>query len=422
MKNGIIFSNGDQWQRERSTVGKVLNHGSLMKLCGRIRSDDLIEWLGEHANQTVDLFNLVTLHFLNILTRTFYDVDIDCFNNPNHEVIAAAVDIIGFTNSASFWAGRSYPNFARMVRAYLTKSPEIVHRFVQSCVAKRTSLPPDKVPDRDFLQTVLTSTLSPLEKMALATEIVGAGFLPPTSSCAFLVYELARNPIAMEKAKEEIDQLLIQTQKEQDEEGDQETEETKDEKTDEEGDQETEETKDEKTDEESVKGEKEKKDVEEFLTYEKVNHGLPYVDKCYKESSRMHPEAARNWRRSTEEVILPKIGITLPKHTSVHTATSALHYDPEIFPSPEAFFPERWNPERMTPLQSISHQTFGDGPRKCLGEFFSKMTIKKFIITVLRRYNVILFPGPDIKGKKGMFVPHSFKVQIKLVPRTDRVI
>lgn len=376
-----------------------------MKLCGRIRSDDLIEWLEKHANQTVDLFNLVTLHFLNILTRTLYDVDIDCFNNPDHEVIAAAVDIIGFTNSASFWAGRNYPNFARMVKAYLTKSPEIVHRFVQSCVAKRTSLPPEKVPDRDFLQTVLTSTLSPLEKMALATEIVGAGFLPPTSSCAFLLYELARNPIAMEKAKEEIDQLLIQTQKEQDEEEHQETEET-----------------DERTDEESVKGEKGKKDVEEFLTYERINHGLPYLDKCYKESSRMHPEAARNWRRSTEEVIIPKIGVTLPRHTSVHVATGALHYDPGIFPSPQAFFPERWNPERMTPFQSISHQTFGDGPRKCLGEFFSKMTIKKFIITVLRRYNVFLFPGPDTKGKKGMFVPHSFKVQIKLVPRTDRVI
>lgn len=45
----------------------------------------------------------------------------------------------------------------------------------------------------------------------------------------------------------------------------------------------------------------------------------------------------------------------------------ALHHDPEYFPDPEIFDPERFSEENRTNIKPFSYVPFGSGPRICIG-------------------------------------------------------
>lgn len=44
-----------------------------------------------------------------------------------------------------------------------------------------------------------------------------------------------------------------------------------------------------------------------------------------------------------------------------------LHHDPEYFPEPEKFIPERFGDENKQSIQPYTYLPFGDGPRNCIG-------------------------------------------------------
>ncbi|ESZ94909.1 hypothetical protein SBOR_4701 [Sclerotinia borealis F-4128] len=69
--------------------------------------------------------------------------------------------------------------------------------------------------------------------------------------------------------------------------------------------------------------------------------------------------------------IVPKEGAHLdgyfvPGDITVCTQAYTIHRDPEIFPEPESFQPERWLASKTDHLKAVSHP-FGAGTRTCLG-------------------------------------------------------
>ena len=88
---------------------------------------------------------------------------------------------------------------------------------------------------------------------------------------------------------------------------------------------------------------------------------------------RLYPAASNMVRLVTQDYALPFKGkdgqaAVLEKGTTVIISTYALHRDPEYFPDPDRFDPERFTEEAKQSRPHYCYLPFGDGPRICIGK------------------------------------------------------
>jgi len=73
-------------------------------------------------------------------------------------------------------------------------------------------------------------------------------------------------------------------------------------------------------------------------------------------------------RVSTETYKMPNCDFVLEKGMPVYISMLGMHYDPEYFPDPEKFNPERFSEENKRNILPCTYFPFGEGPRICIGE------------------------------------------------------
>ncbi|XP_075550556.1 cytochrome P450 3A19-like [Dermacentor variabilis] len=94
---------------------------------------------------------------------------------------------------------------------------------------------------------------------------------------------------------------------------------------------------------------------------------LKYLHCVVSETLRLYPSAPRLERSALEDYVLGETGIKLPKGCTVVVPIYALHRDPEYFPEPDAFKPERFSDENVGSIRPYTYLPFGAGPRNCIG-------------------------------------------------------
>ncbi|KFM82975.1 hypothetical protein X975_00801, partial [Stegodyphus mimosarum] len=129
-----------------------------------------------------------------------------------------------------------------------------------------------------------------------------------------------------------------------------------------------------------------------FKKYGHVDHDvtrdMKYLDYVISETLRMYPILTLTERTGITDYKLGNTGITVEKGIRVAFLVYAMHYDPEFFPEPERFNPERWVKDDSGKLShpQYAYLPFGAGPRNCLGMRFALMEIKVCIANILRHY------------------------------------
>lgn len=88
----------------------------------------------------------------------------------------------------------------------------------------------------------------------------------------------------------------------------------------------------------------------------------------------MHPVAPMLDRLCSSNVSFPEFGLTLEKGSIVFIPVYGLHYDPDYFPDPYKFDPERFSEENKNNIKPNTYMPFGEGPRKCIGKLFDNQT------------------------------------------------
>lgn len=90
----------------------------------------------------------------------------------------------------------------------------------------------------------------------------------------------------------------------------------------------------------------------------------------FTETIRKYPSTPILTRVCTEDYTVPGTSLVIEKGTSVVLPIFAIHRDPDFYPDPEKFDPERFSVEGKASRESSTYLGFGNGPRYCLGNYF----------------------------------------------------
>ncbi|XP_063968942.1 cytochrome P450 4V2-like isoform X1 [Lytechinus pictus] len=113
---------------------------------------------------------------------------------------------------------------------------------------------------------------------------------------------------------------------------------------------------------------------------------LQYLNCVLKETLRLCPSVPMIGRDLEEDCVID--GKVVPSGTLVVLGIYALHRDPEQFPDPEKFDPDRFLLENSTKRHPYSYVPFSAGPRNCIGQKFALMEDKIIIANLMRKYSV----------------------------------
>ncbi|EDS34502.1 cytochrome P450 9b2 [Culex quinquefasciatus] len=78
---------------------------------------------------------------------------------------------------------------------------------------------------------------------------------------------------------------------------------------------------------------------------------------------------------------------TIEKGKTVFVSIVGLHNDPQYFPNPDKFDPERFSDENRHNIKPNTYLPFGIGPRNCIGSRFALMELKTIIYYLLLNFS-----------------------------------
>ncbi|CAL8285941.1 unnamed protein product [Arctogadus glacialis] len=194
-----------------------------------------------------------------------------------------------------------------------------------------------------------------------------AGYETTSSSLGFLAYNLALNPEVMTKLQQEIDSTFPN------------------------------------------KG---------AVDYPALNQ-MEYLDSVINESLRLYPIALRLERVAKATVEIN--GLVIPKGTVFMVPLWVMHRDPDLWPNPEEFKPERFSKENKDTIDPYTYMPFGAGPRNCIGMRFALVMMKLAMVEILQKFSFAVCDQTEIPLEmdiQGLLMPKR-PLRIQLVPRSD---
>nr|XP_054926524.1 uncharacterized protein LOC126532162 [Dermacentor andersoni] len=116
---------------------------------------------------------------------------------------------------------------------------------------------------------------------------------------------------------------------------------------------------------------------------------LKYLHCVVSETLRLHPPVSRLERSPCEDYIIGDTGVKVTKSDIVAVPVYAMQHDPQYFPEPFTFDPERFNDENVGSIQPYTYLPFGAGPRNCIGISFTLHAMKLSIFHTIRNVQVV---------------------------------
>nr|UOU03277.1 cytochrome P450 3044A1/2 [Brachionus rubens] len=371
----ITVLKDDEWKNVRAIITTTFTSGKL-KSMSRYMNDcvgnmeNFISTLAD-SDGILDTKTLFSGFTLDVISTCCFGVSTNSINDPNTEILYHAQQI--FKNSISFDPKILliffFPEFSgylsrkKMIEFFPNKSLQFFENFTNEVIKRRKN----KLEKRDdFIQNILEHEVtsdsdetkpketdhehldgeklykwnSSLKKTLTNKEILSqsilfllAGYETTAQTLCFISYNLAMNPNYQTQLCEEVDSVL------------------------------------------------DKHDGK--INYESVNE-MTFMEKVIDETLRMFPPAMRLDRIASDDYEYN--GMKIEKGMIWSVPIWALHHDPEIYPEPNVFRPERFDENEKKLRDNVAYLPFGAGPRNCVGMRFALLEIKLLLAAILSKY------------------------------------
>ncbi|XP_063053657.1 cytochrome P450 3A30-like [Engraulis encrasicolus] len=390
MYDAVSIAEDEDWRRIRSVLSPSFTSGRLKEMFAimKTHSANLVSSMKKDADQAKpsDTKEYFGAYSMDTVASTAFSVDIDSLNNPKDPFVSNIkkmlkfdllnplfVIIAFFPFMAPIFEKLGFAFFPTSVTDFFYKSLQAIKNQRQASTQKRRV---------DLLQLMMDSQtqdenesgndnsihrgLSDHEILSQSMFFLFAGYETSSSTMNFLFYNLATHPETLKKLHEEIDQVFP-----------------------------------------------DKADVQ----YDPLMH-MEYLDCALNETLRLYPPAPRTDRVCKKTVDIN--GVLIPKDMVVMVPIYALHRDPEIWPEPEVFKPERFSKENKDNIDPYTFMPFGLGPRNCIGMRFALVSMKLGIVQLLQRFTIATCAETEIPlelDTMGLLAPKR-PIKLQLIPRS----
>ncbi|XP_036413073.1 cytochrome P450 3A30-like [Colossoma macropomum] len=387
--DAVSIVEDDDWRRIRSVLSPSFTSGRLKEMFGimKMHSRTLVENLEKTSKrgEAADVKEFFGPYSMDVVTSTAFSVDIDSLNNPNDPFVSNIKKLLEFDFlKPLFLIVALFPFVAPLLEKMdFAFFPPAVTDFFYGSLQKIKSerVAKDNKKRVDLLQLMIDSQkseksekenvkdswngLSDHEILSQSMIFIFAGYETSSSTLSFFFHNIATNPETMKKLQEEIDQTFPNKAP---------------------------------------------------VHYDAVMN-MEYLDAALNESLRLYPVAARLERVCKKTVEIN--GLTIPKDSVIVVPVYPLHRDPEHWPDPETFNPERFTKENKESIDPYAFMPFGAGPRNCIGMRFALVSMKLAIVEILQRFDVNVCDETKVPlelGVTGLLAPKD-PIKLKFTPR-----
>ncbi|XP_036597165.1 cytochrome P450 3A24-like [Trichosurus vulpecula] len=386
LQSAITVVEDDQWKRIRTILSPTFTSGKLKEMFPIINQygDVLVKNMQKEAekNKPVTLKDIFGAFSLDVITSTSFSVNIDSLNNKDDPFVREINKILQSVTLGPLRLTVEIlpflvPLFQKLDLGLFPKEPiDFLKKSIKKIKEERKKN--SQIHRVDFLQLMLDSQtpnnsemhsykdLSDEEILAQSIIFILAGYETSSSVLSFLFYNLATHPEIQQKLQKEIDAVLPN---------------------------------------------------KEAVTYDALAQ-IEYLDMVIHETLRLFPIVTRMERVAKKTVVIN--GLTIPKGTVVMAPAFVLHHDPEYWPEPEEFRPERFSKENKGSINPYVYLPFGAGPRNCIGMRFALMNIKVATSRLLQEFSFRTCKETQIPlklSKRPLFAP-AVPIVLQAVPRT----
>ncbi|KAJ9062777.1 hypothetical protein DSO57_1006845 [Entomophthora muscae] len=331
-KSNIIFSDGDVWRRHRRVANPAFKKTwstEMLQGC----ADELIQHLEERSGETIDVQLVLERLALDVLGRAMFSYDFEAVKKgESSKYLSLYLDLaVSMFNPAYIFM----PVLERLI-----PSRKIVHDkndefrdFLKGIIQKGRSDIEAGIERDDLLSLMIHAsiddcTLTDEEVVNDLAAFFFAGHDTTANTLATIIYFLSLHPEMQAKARNEVKSVLNLPPSEQ------------------------------------IKN-------------------MPYLNCIMRESMRIITTVPVLHRYCPKTTTLPG-NLVIPGGNFVSIQSWALNHDPNVFPDPYTF-----NPERFADPQGIQAQkamAFGGGSRMCIGLNFSLIVQRVIMSSLLQKF------------------------------------
>jgi cytochrome P450 family 6 len=335
-----------EWTEIRSKITPVFT-SSKIKTMSKLMEEvaqEMVNYLHKYTeiHPTVEMKDVCVKFTVDVIGSTIFGVTADSFAKQNskfNEIAKKLFDWDDIVNSFRFRCYFLAPTIVKLFRMKLlnpyctTFLKKSVLEIMDNRIASKSSrsdlidiLVQMKSNDKQFMDDDML--------VAQAIMFFAAGFETTSSTMGFALYELAHNRAIQNKLRYEINQVF---------------------------------------------------EKHGGINFESIKE-MEYLDMCVKEILRKYPVLPFLERKANINYNIPETDVVIDKDTPVFVPTLALQHDPQYFPNPEVFDPERFSKANIDQVETFAYLPFGEGPRNCIGARFGKLNTKLGLAYIIKHF------------------------------------